>query len=99
MHKRALDGPDGVFTMHLRTVRLGSIGRALRQWTSDGSDHDILGIGIVFGGIRIAQPQHISSEFDQRILESGTSSEVRQITLAGELNAAQHAVRTAERTA
>ena len=99
MHERALDRTDGVFAMHLRIVHLGSVGVALRQWTSDGRDHDILRIGIVFGGIRIAQTQHVSREFDQRVLESGASSEVRQVTLAGELNAAQHAARTAERAA
>src|SRR5580700_5854132 len=88
MHERALDRMDGTFAMHLRTVRLGAVGRALRHWTSDGRDHDILRIGIVFGGIRIVQTQHISREFDQRVLESGASSKVRQVTPASELNAA-----------
>ena len=42
MHKRALDGTDGIFAIHLRTVRLGSVGRALRHRAGDGRDHDIL---------------------------------------------------------
>src|SRR6202043_1018163 len=33
MHERALDRMDGVFSMHLRIVGLGAVGRALRHWT------------------------------------------------------------------
>ena len=107
MHERALNRMDGIFSMQLGAVHPGSFfikgftkgGHAFRKGASDGSNHDICGIRIVFGGVRIVQAQHIAREFDERVLESGTGSQIRQVPPARELNAAQHADRTAERTA
>src|SRR5579862_1705357 len=78
---------------------LGGVAFAVGNGACYGIDDDILGAGIIFGGVGIGDAEHIAGELDERVLESGASPEKRPVPSAGELDAFEHAVEAFEGTA
>src|SRR5277367_1873613 len=52
-----------------------------------GVDHDILGLGIFFGGGSVANADDVAGALDERVLKAAAGAEKRAIVHAGELDA------------
>ena len=67
---------------------------AIGHRARDRVDDDVLGSGIVFGGVGVGDVEHVAGELNEGVLKSSAGAEEGPVAAAGELDALQHSVDT-----
>src|SRR6202035_1942433 len=79
--------------------KLGSVAFAAFHGAGYGIDHDVLGSGIVFGGVGVGDAENVAGKLDQGVLKASAGTEKGPVAAAGGLDPFEHAVETLVGTA